>query len=184
MTRLYWEDMEPHYAIALRPKRNLTFRNFDYRLHARRARAAAAKYIGQSFPYGVSALVLAGGKGSGKTHLLNAAANLAMEYDSNALSFLSASRFETTYDDAMYFDDWPVWKRRFEDEYILAVDDIDQLFKRPELADAMLDILKARSRAKRKSIVTLNLQNDSQAACTLKDYLMSQKLVTLDTYEQ
>ena len=64
------ELMEPHYAIALRPNRHLTFCTFDYRLSALEARVAAAKYVMQGRSYGVSALVLAGRKGSGKTHLL------------------------------------------------------------------------------------------------------------------
>ena len=173
------ELMEPHYAIALRPNRHLTFCTFDYRLSALEARVTAAKYVMQGRSYGVSALVLAGRKGSGKTHLLNAAANRVLEDNSISLSLLSAARFEAEYDDAMHFNDWPVWQQRFEHENLLAIDDIDQLFKRAELADALVHILKARALAKRKTIVTVNLHNDIESVCRLKDYLLSQRLVTL-----
>lgn len=172
--------MEPRYPIALRPERGLTFHTFDCRISTRRARATAAWYVTSGSPVGAPTLVLTGVAGSGKTHLLNAAAILAGENGMAAsLSLLPAWRLAAEYDEAQVFDDWQLWRLRFEEEDLLAIDDIHTLCKHPGLADELLNIIKARSRAIRKTIVTMAAPDSTRGDGPLETYLLSQQLVMM-----
>ena len=96
-------------------QRQLTFSSFKSRPGSVRARSACAQFaIREGITYGEPLLMLAGSAGSGKTHLLHAAANLAKDNEAiRSRSTLSAHRLIDEVPRARYFDDLPFWRSRF-----------------------------------------------------------------------
>jgi chromosomal replication initiation ATPase DnaA len=166
--------------MLFRPQRHLTFANFASRPGSIDARAEGIRLATRRHSSTVPLLLLAGREGTGKTHLLHAIVNLAQEYGSIRSSLvLSSFRFAEEVHKGIEFGDLCLLIARFAREDLLAIDDADQLFCRPEAAHTLLKILRARALGKKRSVLTLTLSASMKSDSPLSEFLDSQLAVRL-----
>lgn len=162
-------------------QRQLTFASFKSRPGSVRARSACAQFATrQGIAYAEPLLMLAGCIGSGKTHLLHATANLAKGNEAiRSRSTLSAHRLAEEVQRAIYFDDLPLWRTRLASVDWLAIDDVDDLFGQPVASDFLLQVLRMRFEAKRRTLLTATLSSTPSGDCALTLFLNPQPAVRL-----
>jgi len=164
------------------PQRRLTFATFASRpgsVHARSASAQFAMRAGIAWQEPI--LILAGRPGAGKTHLLHATANLAKgnAHIRSGIT-ISARRLAEEVQRATEFSDLPFWRDRFVGEDFLAVDDVDDLFGGRAGGDSfLLDVLRFRGDANRRTLVSASLSTAPDNPCPLKTFLNHQRAVRL-----
>ena len=164
------------------PQRHLTFPTFESRPGSVRARAASAQFgmrVGIAWQEPI--LILAGRPGAGKTHLLHATANLAKgnAYIRSSIT-ISAQRLAEEVQRATDFGDLPIWRDRFAGEDFLAIDDVDDLFgSRTGSDNFLLDVLRLRGDANRRTLVSASLSTGPDNPCPLNTFLNHQRAVRL-----
>jgi chromosomal replication initiation ATPase DnaA len=164
------------------PQRHLTFAKFESRPGSVRARSASAQFAMRAgIAWQEPILILAGRPGAGKTHLLHATANLAKRNDHIRSGItLSARRLAEEVQRATDFGDLPFWRDRFVGEDFLAVDDVDDLFgSRAGGANFLLDVLRLRGDANRRTLVSASLSTALDSPCPLNTFLNHQRAVRL-----
>jgi chromosomal replication initiation ATPase DnaA len=164
------------------PQRQLTFANFQCRPGSVRARGACAGFVlGEGTAYREPVLILAGPPGSGKTHLLHAAANFSKTHqdEDSTSSTLTALRLAEEVHRALEFRDLPIWMNRFAAEDFLAIDDVDHLLHDSTASDFLLKVLQIRSSKRRKTLLTSGLSTIPSPACQLNSFLNHQTAVRL-----
>lgn len=164
------------------PQRHLTFTTFESRPGSVRARSACAQFsMREGIAWQEPILILAGRPGSGKTHLLHATANLAKRnpYIRSGVT-ISAQRLADEVLRATDFGDLSAWRHRFAQEDFLAVDDVDELYgSRAECDNFLLDVLRLREDANRRTLVSLSLSHTLDCQCPLNTFLNHQRAVRL-----
>jgi len=126
-------------------------------------------------------LILAGRSGAGKTHLLHATANQAKSnaYIRSGVT-ISAQRLAEEVQRATDFGDLPFWCDRFVSEDFLAVDDVDDLFGSHAGGDNfLLDVLRLRGDANRRTLVSASISTAPDNPCPLNTFLNHQRAVRL-----
>ena len=171
-----------HSTMLFPPKRHLTFATFESRpgsVHARSACGQFAMRAGIAWQEPI--LILAGRPGAGKTHLMHATANLANEYDHIRSGItISAQRLAEEVQRATDFGDLSIWRDRFVGEDFLAVDDVDDLFDSSAGGDSfLLDVLRLRGDANRRTLVSASLSTALDSPCPLNTFLNHQRAVRL-----
>ncbi len=171
-----------HSTMLFPPKRHLTFATFESRpgsVHARSACGQFAMRAGIAWQEPI--LILAGCPGAGKSHLLHATANLVKgnAYIRSGIT-ISARRLAEEVRRATDFGDLPFWRDRFVSEDFLAVDDVDDLFgSRARGANFLLDVLRLRGDANRRTLVSASLSTALDSPCPLNTFLNHQRAVRL-----
>lgn len=163
-------------------QRHLTFATFESRpgsVHARSACGQFAMRAGIAWQEPI--LILAGRSGAGKTHLLHATANLAKGNDHIRSGItISSQRLAKEVQRATDFDDLPFWRDRFVGEDFLAIDDVDDLFGSRAGADSfLLDVLRLRGDANRRTLVSASLSTAPDNPGPLNTFLNHQRAVRL-----
>lgn len=171
-----------HSTMLFPPQRHLTFAKFESRPGSVHARSACAQFgMRDGIAWQEPILILAGRPGAGKTHLLHATANLAK---SNAHIrsgiTISAQRLAEEVQRATDFGDLPFWRDRFVREDFLAIDDVDDLFgSRTGSDNFLLDVLRLRGGANRRTLVSATLTTTLDSPCPLNTFLNHQRAVRL-----
>lgn len=159
------------FGIPLRPQRGYTFGNFKTNRQVARARAIVIRYVSGARPYGVHTLAVCGCKGTGKTHLLNAAGYAALTDEQyNSADTLSAEKFVQLVQEGLYFGDWCVWRHRLAQVPWLAVDDVERLGESQIVTNLFLDVMHVRARGKGRTLLTIG-QASQLRNVQLKEFL-------------
>ncbi len=163
------------------PQRHLTFAKFESRPGSVHARSACAQFAMRSgIAYSEPILILAGRPGGGKTHLLHATANLAKGNQAIRSGItISSRRLAEEVQRATVFGDLHIWRDRFAREDFLAIDDVDTLFGRSGAATFLLEVLRLRVEAKRRTLVSASLSIAPDIPCPLNTFLNHQRAVRL-----
>ena len=168
-------------VMLFRPNRQMTLANFESRpgnVHARSAAGWFASCRGTFCCEHI--LILAGCKEAGKTHLLHATANrIGSNETIRGGITISAGRLAEEVQRAIEYDDLPCWSRRFASEDFLAVDDVDDLFCRVEVADFLLEVLRLRLDSRRRTLLSATLTTAQDVSCPLNTFLNRQTAVRL-----
>jgi chromosomal replication initiation ATPase DnaA len=164
------------------PQRHLPFATFESRRGSVHARSACAQFAMRAgIAWQEPVLVLAGRPGAGKTHLLHATANLAKGNGHiHSGITISAQRLADEVQRATDFGDLRFWRDRFVREDFLAVDDVDDLFgSRAGGDNFLLDVLRLREDANRRTLVSASLSTALDNPCSLNTFLNHQRAVRL-----
>jgi chromosomal replication initiation ATPase DnaA len=159
----------------------MTYANFQSRPGSIHARSASAMFASRAgIMYREPILILAGRPGSGKTHLLHAAANLTKKNQSIRSGItICAQRLNEEVARAVCYGDLADWTERFSREDFLAIDDIDDLYCQPATADFLLNVLKCRAAAHRRTLLSAALSISPDNPCPLVTFLNHQRAVRL-----
>ena len=163
------------------PQRHFTFAKFESRPGSIHARSASAQFAMRSgIVHQEPILVLAGRPGAGKTHLLHASANLfKANTDIHSVITISSQRLAEEVQRATVFGDLHIWRDRFANEDFLAIDDVDAIFGRSDVAIFLLEVLFLRGEAKRRTLVSASLSSAPDIPCPLNTFLNHQRAVRL-----
>ncbi len=167
--------------MLFRPQHQLTFANFQSRPGSIHASSASAMFASRAgIAHRESILILAGRPGSGKTHLLHAAANLTKKNQSIRSGItICAQRLHEEVTHAIHYGDLPDWTARFSREDFLAIDDIHDVYGQPAAADFLLNVLKCRAAAHRRTLLSAALSVAPDNPCSLVTFLNHQRAVRL-----
>jgi chromosomal replication initiation ATPase DnaA len=167
--------------MLFNPQRRFDFSSFESRKGSVHARAAAARFATRKgIVFGEPILILAGRTGAGKTHLLNATANLAKSNEYiHSSSTLSAHRMAEEVQRAIEYGDLPWLLDRFGTDDFLAIDDVDDLFSYQEAEKFLLKVLEIRVVAKRRTLLSATLSTAGQPDCALNTFLNDHVAVSL-----
>jgi chromosomal replication initiation ATPase DnaA len=162
------------------PSRHYTFGNFKIRPGNLHARAESVNFATCQRPKDGAILILAGKPSAGKTHLLNATANMAKDNTCiSSHSTVSAHRFAEEVQRAIIHRDRFWVKDRFATEDFLAIDDVDHLYALPDSAELLISILILRMENHMRTLLTLTLSNARNLDCPLSRLLDKQWAIPL-----
>jgi chromosomal replication initiation ATPase DnaA len=120
-----------------------------------KARAKAALYVYGNRPHDQPFLLITGGTGSGRTHLLHAVAHLAVgNHMIDHVSVFSAARLLHEILESRQLGDWDQWRQRIEEDDFLAIDDVHVLAGNIKIAEDVLAILQQRGKHLSRTVLT------------------------------